>query len=146
MNKTFVVAWREFVSTVVTKGFLFALGIMPVIVLVMIFGFKFLFTDEAPRVEGEVAVIDRTGKVLEGVREYLQPEAIAERRDDFRDLVEENTPDSVKQLGAASGSPEARQKAIEMLLGVVPKLDVVGLPTDADLQHEKVQCHQSLHI
>jgi ABC-type Na+ efflux pump permease subunit len=137
MNKILQVALREFLATVATKGFVIGLVIMPLVILVMIVGMKTLFNEEAPRLEGEIAVVDPTGEVYQGIRDYLRPEAIAERRDDFEKLVEENTPDTVKQLPGATGSEEGRRLALNLLLGQVPKLDVVELPHESDVEEAK---------
>ena len=54
MIKVAHIAWREFMATVATKGFILGLVIMPVIILIMIVGMRVLFDEEAPRIEGEV--------------------------------------------------------------------------------------------
>ena len=87
MIKVLHVAVREFLATVATKGFLFSLVILPIILLVVLFGFRFLLDDEAPRVEGEVAIVDPTGFVVGEIKEHLKPESIARRRDDFAERV-----------------------------------------------------------
>jgi len=137
MKKILHVAVREFLATVATKGFLIGIGIMPLIILVMIIGFRFLFNEEAPRVEGEVAVIDGSGEVYAGLAGYLRPEKIAERRDDFDDLVEQNMPDAVKAIAGSPGAEEARRKALASILGEVPDLDVVELEPGTDLEQAK---------
>jgi ABC-2 type transport system permease protein len=103
----------------------------------MILGMRFLFNEEAPRIEGEVAVIDPTGEIHDRVKDYLQPEAIAERRDDFQELIEENTPESIKQMSKAAGSDDARTLAMNAILGQVPSLDVVELPASTDPEQAK---------
>jgi len=137
MNKIFHVAVREFLATVATKGFLVGLGIMPVVLLVAIFGMRTLLTEKAPRIEGQIAVIDPTGEVYPGVRDYLLPEAIAERQDEFRDLLEEQTPPELRQLAGAGAGGEARRRALEAVIGEVPDLHVVELPVGVDLDQEK---------
>jgi ABC-type Na+ efflux pump permease subunit len=142
MKKIAYVAIREFLATVATKGFVIGLVIMPIVILVTIVGMRFLFTEEAPRIEGEVAVIDPTGEVYERLQDYLQPEAIAERRDDFKELIAENTPEQLATLSGAAGADDARQGALEMILGQVPKLDVVELATTTDVDQAKDPLHQ----
>jgi ABC-2 type transport system permease protein len=142
MNKTLHVAIREFMATVATKGFVIGLVILPLVILIMILGMRFLFNEEAPRIEGEVAVIDPTGEIHERVETYLQPEAIAERRDDFQELIEENTPEGIKQLSATAGSDDARTLALNAILGQVPDLDVVELPASTDPEQAKEPLRQ----
>jgi len=142
MNKTMHVAIREFMATVATKGFVIGLVVLPLVILIMILGMRYLFTDDAPRIEGEVAVIDPTGEIHERVQEYLQPEAIAERRDDFQELIDENTPEGIKQLSQTAGTDDARALALNAILGQVPDLDVVELPTSTDLEQAKEPLRQ----
>ena len=137
MKKVFHVAVREFVATVATKGFLIGLVILPLMIVISIVGMRFLFTEEAPRIEGEIAVIDPTGEVADRLRDYLTPERIAERRDDFERLVEEQMPAGVKVMAEGTGAEEARRRALSAVLGQVPKLDVVELDRSTDLDEAK---------
>lgn len=142
MNKTMHVAIREFMATVATKGFVIGLVVLPLVILIMILGMRYLFTDDAPRIEGEVAVIDPTGEIHERVKDYLQPEAIAERRDDFQELIDENTPEGIKQLSQTAGTDDARTLALNAIMGQVPDLDVVELSTSTDLEQAKEPLRQ----
>jgi ABC-2 type transport system permease protein len=137
MKKIMHVAIREFLATVATKGFVIGLVILPLVILIMILGMRYLFTDDAPRIEGEVAVIDPTGEIHDRVKEYLQPEAIAERRDDFSELLDENTPQQIKQLSEVAQTDDARSLALQAILGQVPNLDVVELPASTDPERAK---------
>jgi len=137
MNKVLHVAVREFLATVATKGFIFGLVVMPLLILVMVLGIRYVFNNEAPRIEGQVAVIDPTGEVYAGIRDYLRPEAIAERRDDFQKLIEERTPEALRKLEATGPAAEARRQAFEAIEGQLPDLDVVELPADAELEQAK---------
>ena len=139
MSKILQVAWREFLATVATKGFIIGVFITPVIIGVMVLGFKYLNLDEPPRIEGEVALIDPTGQVAEGVREYLAPEAIARRRPDVREKLEkamEQAPEQVRKLAQAVPD-EAAERALQAAVGEVPILHVVQLPGHSDLEAEK---------
>jgi ABC-2 type transport system permease protein len=137
MSKIVRVAVREFVATVATKAFIFGLVIVPVIILLTIFGMRYLLTETAPRIEGEVAVIDATGEVYAGLRDTLQPEAIAERREDFQKLLDDSTPDGVKALAGTESAEEARRQALAAVLGEVPQLDVIELDPGTDLEQAK---------
>ena len=61
------------------------------LVLILLMGYflpKLIESAErAPRVVGEVAVVDPTGRVTDALSEWLAPEAIAERRGDLTDAV-----------------------------------------------------------
>jgi ABC-type Na+ efflux pump permease subunit len=139
MKKTLHVAVREFLATVVTKGFLIGIIFMPLVILVSIAGIKYQIDREkrAPRVEGEIAIIDPTGEISAGLSEYLQPEAIAKRRDDFEKLVEEKIDEILGQSSAAEAADEARQEAFEAIREKVPKLTVVELPPGTELEEAK---------
>jgi len=137
MNKILQIAIREFVATVATKAFLIGLVIIPVVLLIAIVGMRTLFDETAPRIEGEVAMIDPTGEVFAGLYEYLQPEAMAERRDDFKEKMEEQLPEGLELVAGTPMAEEARRQALEVLLGEVPRLDVVELDPGGDLERAK---------
>jgi ABC-type Na+ efflux pump permease subunit len=119
MRKILQVAGREFLATVATKGFLIGIVLVPVIILISILGIKAMVENEKPpRVVGEVAVIDPTGEVADGLREYLAPEAIAGRRADLKEKVADEAPAIVS---------EQSDRAMDAVLGDVPELDVVDL-------------------
>ncbi len=79
MRKVILVAGREYLGTVATKGFLLGVLLMPAMILVMSLVAPRLMTNDPPRVEGEIALIDPTGVVTEGVRAYLDPDAMLQR-------------------------------------------------------------------
>jgi ABC-type Na+ efflux pump permease subunit len=142
MKKILRVAAREFIATVATKGFIFGIVIIPVIVLLTIFGMRYLINESAPRIEGEVAVIDPTGEVFPGLRDHLRPESIAERRDDFQKLLDEQTPEGVKLLAETPTFEDARRQALQEIMGEVPQLEVTKLEPGVDLEQAKQPLHQ----
>jgi hypothetical protein len=137
MRKILWVASREFTATVVTKGFLIGLLITPALIGLMIVLFPILFTEKPPDVEGELAILDLTGRVEEGVRAYLTQEAIAGRWEELKERVEEETPEALKQLTEASGSGDATQQAMEAVFGNVPDIRIVSLTAGVELEAEK---------
>ena len=85
MTRIFHVALRDFIATVVTKGFIFGLLVMPAILGAFVIVGPRLFNDDAYRIAGEYAVIDPTGMVLPELRAALDPEAVTRRRlEEFR--------------------------------------------------------------
>ena len=136
MNKILHVALREFLATAATKGFLFGLVIMPLVILILVLGMRYLLNEEAPKIEGQIAVVDPTGEVYAEIRDYLRPEAIAERREDYEKLIAEKTPAAVQKLQGAAAT-EVQRQALQAVLGQVPVLDVLELPRDADLEQAK---------
>ena len=138
MNRIFWIAWREFLATVSTKGFIIAILITPAMIgVIIVFLMPVLLDSAPPKVEGELAILDPTGEVVDGVAAYLEPEAMARRRDDFKQKIDEAMPEVPRRLGDRAGSTAATQAALEAMLGETPKIDVVRLATDADLEEEK---------
>jgi ABC-2 type transport system permease protein len=74
-----LVAKREFVVTIMSKGFLIGLLIMPALVLLMFTLVPRILGGYSPQVRGDVEVIDRTGQVMGELRTALAPEAITAR-------------------------------------------------------------------
>lgn len=139
MNRIFEVAKREFVSTVVTKGFIIGLLVPPVLILLMGYFLPKLIesAERAPRVVGEVAVIDPTGRVTDALSDWLAPEAIAERRGDLTDAVADAGASQGVPMLDAPGIQEQQRQALDLVLGKVPDLTVVGLPEGADVEAAK---------
>ena len=135
MSKVLQVAKREFLATVATKGFILGIVVTPVIMVIAIAGFSFFLNQEAPRVEGEIAVIDPTGEVFTDLHDYLQPEEIAKRRSDYQEIAKEEVPAEVQQI-AAMGNAQT-QAALDAILGEVPRFDVVQLDPLTDLDNAK---------
>ena len=93
MNKTLHIAAREFKTTVLTKGFLIGLLIMPLMILFLVMVFPKLIraAEKAPRVVGEIAIVDATGEIAPALSSYLEAEAIARRRGDLTDAADHQT-------------------------------------------------------
>jgi ABC-2 type transport system permease protein len=132
--KVLRVAAREFVSTAMTKAFIIGAFVIPaVLVVVMVLAFWLLLDKEAPAVEGTVGVIDRTGRVSDDVAARLRPESLAERRDAEVAEITEEVGEAVPDLGGGA----AIGQALERTSSRVPRLRVVPLPAEADLEAEK---------
>ena len=137
MSRIAWIARREFVATVATKGFIIGLLITPALIGVMILVLPILLNDKPPKVEGELALIDPTGDLVDGVAAYLEPEAIAGRWSELKEKIEEVTPEALRALTERAGGPEATAAALEAVLGEIPAIRVVSLPSDADPATEK---------
>lgn len=143
MKRIFRVAVREFVATVATKGFVIGLLVPPLVGGVMLLILPSLVSRKPPAVSGEIAVVDPTGEIAERLRSYLAPEAIALRYD--RTLSEglEEAPEAVRKLAGAALSDRKAREALEQALGSVPRLTVVALGPQADLDREKTLLKES---
>ena len=116
MKRVLVVATTEFLAIVRTKGFIIAMMVPPLVYLAVIMVFPRLADNRVPAVAGRLAVIDPTGQVTEGVRRYLDPQAIAARRDEAFNRVLESNP----MAGAGAGGAMARRA----VLGETPDIQV----------------------
>ena len=130
MRKILLVAKRDFLATVVTKGFIIAMMVPPLIYGAIIVAFPRMMSNRVPAVTGRVTVIDQTGKVSHGIRRYLEPEAIASRRDASFSRAVESSP-----IAGAAGAPGGAA-APSAVLGEVPNLEIVESPLTA-LAEEK---------
>jgi ABC-type Na+ efflux pump permease subunit len=138
MSRIFHVALREFLATVATKGFIFGVLVTPFLLLLLIVVMPRFINAPPPRVEGEVALIDPTGEVAAGLRDYLRPEKIAERRQARMKKLEAATPEAIRQLSGSS--PQARaaaRQALEQAAGQAPDLGILALDPSVSLEQAK---------
>lgn len=80
MIKTWHVAWREFICTVLTRGFIIGILLPPVIMTGVFALMPILMNAAPPKTSGKVAVIDRSGKTTEFLRAEFAPEKLAAGR------------------------------------------------------------------
>jgi ABC-type Na+ efflux pump permease subunit len=74
MRKIFLIATRDFLATVSTKGFIIAIMVPPLIYAAIIMVFPRLMNNRVPAVTGTVAVIDHTGQVGLQSRDGIEPD------------------------------------------------------------------------
>jgi ABC-2 type transport system permease protein len=103
----------------------------PLIYAAIIMVFPRLMNNRVPAVTGSVAIIDQTGEVTSRVRQYLEPQAMAARRDAAFNRAMESSP----MAGAAAASGGVTQRA---LLGELPNIEIVEAPASA-VEQEKDQ-------
>ncbi len=139
MSRVLQVAFREFLATVATKGFIIGILLTPLIGLAALVAIGLAERAERPpRVDGELAVIDPTGRAIAGVAEYLAPEAIARRwSEKLRDDVDRATPEPIRRLRGQSGVGPAVDAAMAAALGDAPTIAVERLADDASVEVEK---------
>ena len=118
MKKILLIAKRDFLATVSTKGFIIAIMVPPVIYAAIITVFPRLMNNRVPSVAGRLVVIDETGDVTAGVRKYLDPQAIAARRDAAFSRAMESNPMAGSAAGTGSG---AAQRAV---MGETPNIQI----------------------
>ena len=132
MTRILHVALRDFLATVLTKGFIIGLFIVPAIGGVMFLAGPRLFDDSRFQIEGEYAVVDPTGVVFPEMNAALDPEAVAQRRtNEFRRGLDE-APEAVRGMAEAAIGP-----AVDDALGPAPNARLIALPADTDIDAAK---------
>lgn len=126
MRKILLVARRDFLATVSTKGFIIAVLMPPAMYAVLFLVFPRLMNERLPATTGRVTVIDQTGAVAAGIRDYLDPQAIRARRAEEMGRAMETVP--------IPGGPDG--PAQDAIFGVVPRLEIVQRNA-SDLDREK---------
>jgi ABC-2 type transport system permease protein len=129
VRKIGLVAKRDFVATVATKGFVFGLLIVPAIFALFALVGPRVMDARSPQVVGDVAIIDSTGRVAGELRASLAPSAIEARR----------SADARRAMAQAAPGAEALadDQAIRRAIGQVPVLTLHERPADVDVQREK---------
>jgi ABC-type Na+ efflux pump permease subunit len=124
------IATREFLGTVMTRGFLIGVLILPALLaLAFTLGPRLLNQRSAP-VRGQIAVVDPTGRVAGELRDALTPQAIAARRAEAARRVMAAAPAAVRE--AAESGASASNAAVERISGAVPELQLVERTPDAN--------------
>jgi ABC-type Na+ efflux pump permease subunit len=132
------IAEREFLATVGTRAFILSMLITPVAMALLIYFFPRLIKQDAPMIEGEIAIVDATGEIAPALRANLQPDRIAKRREEnYRRLQEALPPTLRSQPGGGTRTQQAVDDALTQALGEVPRLTVRALEPGADLEQAK---------
>ncbi|MFZ4575392.1 MAG: hypothetical protein ACOYN0_13415, partial [Phycisphaerales bacterium] len=138
MLKTLIVAKRDFLATVLTKGFIVGVLIMPILMTGAAPLALMLMNRKPPPVEGEIAIIDRSGGetrtgATEELRKTLSSEAIEAW---VRDQAQEATKVAVEKID--KNVPPGQADQIRPLVEAaakqvpVPKLTISFLPPSTD--------------
>ncbi|MFN0133630.1 MAG: ABC transporter permease [Phycisphaerales bacterium] len=132
------VAMREFVSTALTKAFIIGVFLPPIIMAAALTVMPILMNQKAPKTEGRVAVVDRSGVVLPLLREEFTPERLADRR---RRNVEEAKEKAQEAVPPGMGGPQMDQafKQMESMADDGAKLTLEPQAADADVEALKAQ-------
>lgn len=133
MKRVLYIAGREFASTVLTKGFLFGVLMLPIILVVIIGASALVRLQPPPRVVGAIGIVDRSGATEPFISPRFAPEA---DKAELKELTEKATEAAEKvglppgQLGMASQAIE--QEAARALSST--DLTVQYLAPDADAE------------
>jgi ABC-2 type transport system permease protein len=138
MSRIISVAVREYLATVTTKGFIFGILLMPILMAVVFTLMPLLLNQQSPKVKGTVAVIDRSGAVSSRLEKAFSPEEQEKRR---TERVETRNKKLDKAgLPTMGASPEEMAKAQEQAAAMsAPKTEITlqVLAPDADIEKEK---------
>ncbi len=136
MNRILSVAFREYRATVSTKGFLIGMLLGPLIAVSAIALMPILLNKSAPKVTGEVAIIDRSGKVAARVEKLFAADEVAKRQAKRKQAMENMFDKKAQQLPVNDAQAEmAKQQLAAMATG--SSLTIKVLPGDADPEVEK---------
>ena len=135
MKNILLVAGREFVATVSTKAFIIGLLIMPAMIGVSIIVFPRLLNPRSFKTQGEIAVIDPSGRAIGDIRKAFSPERMTERREEQARQVLNQAPPEVQQMATSRGN--AQVAAAMASATAAPDLQLVERPASADVQNEK---------
>jgi ABC-type Na+ efflux pump permease subunit len=122
MSKIWQIAVREFIATVFTKAFIIGLLIFPAMLALFAVFAPRLFADRAIAVEGELAVIDPSGRVADELEALLAA-----------------APAELDVTAAVRAATEGRDTGAAMAaaLGAGARLSLVRLSRDANVEREK---------
>jgi ABC-2 type transport system permease protein len=132
------IAIREFLATVLTRGFVVGVLLLPGLIALSVVVGPRLMNQRSEQVRGQIAIIDPTGAVASELRATITPQAIAERRNAAAQRAIAGAPAEVRELAGESRAVSG--PALERVLGAAPVLRVVerpAEPNDDDLRSAK---------
>jgi ABC-2 type transport system permease protein len=119
LTKVWQVARREFLATVSTRAFIFGLLFLPAMLTFTFTVVPRLMNQRNRPIEGQILVIDDSGRAAPEIARALSAEALTARRDAAARQLAAQLPDSVRGF-AAAGTQQA--------FGVIPNLTVEQRP------------------
>ena len=141
MFKVFRIAAREYVATAVTKGFIIGALVVPGMMFALIPVVVILMTQATPpKVKGSVRIVDRSGEVIDSVREALTKESLAERRAEEKREAAEVSGAITGAFGVGGGNDATMDAVLDQALGEVPEFTTEAMDSaisDEDLEAKK---------
>jgi ABC-2 type transport system permease protein len=132
MRNVWNIARREFMATVGTKAFVIGLLIVPAMIGFLILVIPRFFNFQSVKVQGDIMVIDPTGRVFPELQSAFDPAKIEARRSAETKKALANAPKPVQQLADKSGGGN-----VTKALGPIPDLHLVQRPPDSNIEKEK---------
>lgn len=135
MSKVLNVAAREYKATAMTKAFIIGVFIAPAVALAVIpLIFVLMAGMKAPKLEGTIAVIDRSGEVLPGLEARFSAAAVQARTEAQREAVREAMTRMGPSMPGDARSEQAMDLGTRLALGEQASLSIEPLPPDTDLE------------
>lgn len=145
MVRMWHVAWREFTSVVLTKGFILGILLTPVIIAIAGAGAAIAAKLGSPKIEGRLAVVDYSGKVGPLVVKRFTPEAQKAEDEKTAAKLEKAVDD---QLGSKL-PPEAAAAAKGQMatqfkrMALAAQVDVELIPPTSDIEGLKAEVRRA---
>lgn len=139
MSRMLTVAWREFAATVFTKGFLIGIVMMPVMIGIVALAMIAMRGLKGPAIEGEIAVIDRSGLVSGFIQSRFTPESLKAESDEQAEQVQKVVDEKLGEAGKVLINPNTKEamKAAAAQAQGGAKLSLALLDASADAEREK---------
>jgi ABC-type Na+ efflux pump permease subunit len=138
MKRVVSIATREFLGTVMTRGFVVGVLLMPAMLALAFALGPRLMSQRPPYVRGQIAVVDGTGAVLTELRAAISPRSITGRREEAARRALAAAPRPVREI--ADGSGATSSATIERVIGAPPEIAVVDAPGHpADPGHKQAK-------
>jgi ABC-2 type transport system permease protein len=132
MRSILNIAKREFMATVATRAFIIGLLIMPAMLALMGVLIPRLFNIRSMKMQGQLRVIDPTGRILPELNKAFDPARIAERRKEEAQKAIAQASQQIKRFGGGSSAGN-----IQDMLGPVPDLRILERPPGSEVEKEK---------
>lgn len=138
MNRTLVVAVREYIATVATKGFILGILLPPVIMLAVFPLMTMLMNQKSPKVTGTIAVIDHSGVVAPKLAKAFEPDAQRERQKAKIERRKQAMGDvKMPVAGLDPAQMQKQQEAAIQMMTVESDIRLEPLAPNSDVEKEK---------
>jgi len=137
MRKIMSTATREYKATALTKGFIFATFVLPVLMWGVLGGLFALglFEAKPSPIVGTIAVIDRTedDAILGRLQERFEPERVQREHEDEI----QRTIDALRENSPVPMTDEQARQAAVTAIGPMPEVTITALPDETDPETKK---------
>ena len=130
MKRIGLIAEREFLGTVLTRGFIVGVLVVPAALAAAFALAPRLMNQRSAQVRGQIAVVDPTGAVTPELRATIAPTAIAARREEAMRRALAAVPAGVRDLAGSAVTAQSSD-AMERVAGTIPDLQIVERPAEA---------------